>query len=116
MRLLLIAGLVVGGVLVVVSLELFARSARRLMVEPHLGAFRRRRPARGPARPVSLVQLEQLVADALAGPGAARSKLLERLAGLGAPLPPTATPQQLVDAVAELARAADELRPAGGRR
>jgi hypothetical protein len=116
MRLLIVAGLVVGGAVLVASLEFFSRSARRLMVEPNPGSFHRRRPAAGPARPVGLVQLEQLVAEALAGPGAARARLIEQLAALGAPLPGTATPQQLVDAVAELARAAGEVRPAEGRR
>jgi hypothetical protein len=109
MRALLIVGLLVGGAAVVAGLEALARSARGLMVEPRLGTFLRRRPPSRPARPVTLVQLEQLVGEALAGHEASRARLEARVAAIGGRVAPGATATQLAEIVAGLVHAGPDV-------
>lgn len=98
MSMAIIVAAVLCGVGLIAALQVLARAARLLSLEPRLRSLSLgTRPSKA-GRPPELLQLETLVADSLRGDRAALRRLSARLAAVGVALPPDATPQAVVDA------------------
>ena len=94
---------VVGLLLVVGALQWLSRVASSIPVEPFLRPLAGAGTRSKDPKPPELVALEVLVADALQGERSAMARLAPRLAALGLPIAPDASPALLLTILEALA-------------